>query len=43
MGLGDLVAPYNDHLESLTQKIYSMFEIDHLLHVKRQVNGDVSI
>jgi NAD(P)-dependent dehydrogenase (short-subunit alcohol dehydrogenase family) len=43
MGLGELVAPYNDHLESLTQRIYSMFEIDHLLHVKRQVNGDVSI
>lgn len=35
MGLGDLVAPYNDHLESLTQKIYSMFQIDHLLRMAR--------
>jgi NAD(P)-dependent dehydrogenase (short-subunit alcohol dehydrogenase family) len=35
MGLGDLVAPYNDHLESLTQNIYTMFQIQHLLHVKK--------
>jgi NAD(P)-dependent dehydrogenase (short-subunit alcohol dehydrogenase family) len=35
MGLGDLVSPYNDHLESLTQSIYSMFEISHLLKVKK--------
>jgi NAD(P)-dependent dehydrogenase (short-subunit alcohol dehydrogenase family) len=35
MGLGDLVAPYNEHLESLTQSIYSMFQIQHLLTVKK--------
>jgi hypothetical protein len=33
MGLGDQVAPYNDQLESITQNIYKMFDIDYLLRV----------
>lgn len=34
MGLGALVAPYNEHLEKLTHDIYGMFQISHLLQVK---------
>lgn len=33
LGLGDAIAAYNEHLESVTREVYSMFHIDHLLDV----------
>lgn len=34
MGLAEHVIPYNEHLEKITQSIYSIFGIGHLLKVK---------
>lgn len=39
MGLGDLVEPYNAHLERLTTEIYGMFAIGHLLTVRRDADA----
>ncbi|GLY29256.1 SDR family oxidoreductase [Kineosporia sp. NBRC 101731] len=35
MGLGDLVQPQNERMEALNQQLYDMFQISHLLTVKR--------
>lgn len=36
MGLGDQVAPYNDHLEKMMDEVYTTFGIPELLHTKTQ-------
>ncbi|NMO49855.1 SDR family NAD(P)-dependent oxidoreductase [Actinoplanes sp. TBRC 11911] len=33
LGLGDQIAPYNDHLESVTHQVFASFQIEHLLRV----------